>query len=64
MITDDEYIALSSLATKLNLPCHFLKRLAENGEIPSLNVNGRLRFNPEAVRQSLDNLAEKRCAGG
>ena len=53
------YCNLNSLSKKLNLPKTYLKRLTKNGLIPSLNVNGRLRFNPSAVEIALDQLASK-----
>jgi hypothetical protein len=36
-----------------------LRNLANKGDIPKLDVNGRLRFNPEAVQKALDELAAK-----
>jgi excisionase family DNA binding protein len=53
------YITVSQLARKSNLPKAYLKRLAKANKIPSLNINGRLRFNSEAVQQALDELAAK-----
>jgi hypothetical protein len=55
-----KYITLQSLSYQLDLSGNYLRGLAEKGKIPSLNVNGRLRFNPEPVQQALDRLA----AGG
>jgi cobyric acid synthase len=37
-----------------------LKELADNGLIPSLVVNEKLRFNPSQVQDALNRLAEKR----
>jgi hypothetical protein len=54
-----EYLPLEALAARLNLPQRYLKGLALASDIPSLNVNGRLRFNPAAVQQALDKLAAK-----
>jgi len=56
---DTEYISLSRLSSRLGLPEAYLKNLAASGSIPSLNINGRLRFNPDAVQQALDELASK-----
>lgn len=56
---DTEFISLSRLSNRLGLPEAYLKNLAASGTIPSLNINDRLRFNPEAVRQALDRLAEQ-----
>lgn len=53
------YISLEALAAELCLPKTFLRNLANKGDIPKLDVNGRLRFNPEAVQKALDELAAK-----
>jgi len=53
------YIPLRPTARLLGLPVTFLKELVENNKIPSLNVNGRLRFNLVAVQQALADLAAK-----
>jgi excisionase family DNA binding protein len=53
------FITLDRLATRLNLPKTYLVELAEHRTIPALNVNGRLRFNVESVRQALNELATK-----
>lgn len=55
-----KYISIEVLAASLNLPQKYLKELSSQGVIPSLCINGRLRFNPQTVQQALDNLA----AGG
>jgi len=56
---DKIYITLNKLAGQLGLPEEYLKNLAEQNIIPSLKVKNRLRFNPEAVQQALDRIAEK-----
>ena len=56
---DETYITLSKLSSRLGLPEAYLKNLATQDDIPKLDVNGRLRFNPEAVQQALDKLAEQ-----
>ena len=57
------YISLEVLAAKVGLPKAYLKELTAKGLIPSLNVSGRLRFNPDAVKAALNELAAKRGAG-
>jgi hypothetical protein len=57
MYDTDIYISISILSIRLGLPEAYLKNLAAKGDIPKLNVNGRLRFNPEAVQKALDKLA-------
>jgi predicted transcriptional regulator len=54
-----QYISVEVLSAKTKLPQKYLKELAKKNVIPALNVNGRLRFNPEAVQQALDKLAAK-----
>ncbi|HUT30840.1 MAG TPA: hypothetical protein VMX13_13695 [Sedimentisphaerales bacterium] len=56
---DDVYIPLDSLATRLGLPKKYLKQLAEAGDIPCLDVNGRSRFNEAEVRVALSSLAQE-----
>ena len=55
----DKYISLEVLAATFRLPLNYLRELAKANSIPSLNVNGRLRFNPAAVHHALDALAAK-----
>jgi len=52
-----EYLPLDALATTLGLPRPYLRRLTDEGRIPSLNVNGRLRFDELQVREALLSLA-------
>jgi excisionase family DNA binding protein len=54
------YLSLEALAATLSLPQTYLRKLAEGGNIPFLNVSGRLRFNPSQVQDALNQLAEKR----
>lgn len=54
-----KYINLKSLARQTGLPQHYLKAMAENKEIPSLQIGGRLRFNLVAAKAALDRLAEQ-----
>lgn len=56
---NSKYVSLSALARGLGLPSGYLKDLAEKKQIPSLQINRRLRFNPEAVQSALDELAAK-----
>jgi hypothetical protein len=58
-MSTQEYISLEVLAAKLRLPLKYLRELAKTNSIPSLNVNGRLRFNPVSVQQALDRIAEQ-----
>ena len=53
------YVSLEGLTATFRLPLSYLRELAKTNKIPSLNINGRLRFNPEAVQQALDKLAAK-----
>jgi hypothetical protein len=59
--SEDTYISLSDLATHFGLPRSFLKELADKGLIPSLNVNGRRKFNPATVEKALEKLADQRA---
>jgi hypothetical protein len=56
---NDSYIPLESLVTRLGLPKRYLRKLAEAGDIPYLDVNGRLRFNEVEVREALSTLAHE-----
>ena len=58
------YLSLESLAIDLGLPGKFLKELTAKGTIPSLNVNGRIRYNPVQVQNALDELADSQTEGG
>jgi excisionase family DNA binding protein len=53
------FISLDTLARVLALPRGFLQELARDGAIPSLEVGGRMRFEPDAVREALRNLAAR-----
>ena len=57
-----KFISLEALAVTLNLPQKFLRELADKKQIPSLDVNGRLRFNPEVVQSALNQIAAKELA--
>ena len=52
-----KYISLEALAATFKLPQNYLRELAKANKIPSLSINSRLRFNPDAVQQALDSLA-------
>lgn len=54
---DNEYISLSHLTRKLRLPKLYIQQQAKAGIIPHLNINGRMRFQEQTVRQALDKLA-------
>jgi excisionase family DNA binding protein len=57
---EKKYITLKDLSYRLGLSGNYLRDLAKDGKIPSLNVNGRLRFNLDAVQRALNGLAAKR----
>lgn len=59
---DSRFITLESLAARLWLPRTYLRRLAIEGAIPYLNVNGALRFEEDHVREALRRLAERAAA--
>ena len=54
------YCSLEALAATLQLPQGFLRELALQGDIPYLNVRGKLRFNPNEVQKRLDRIASKK----
>jgi hypothetical protein len=60
MNTPITYCSLEALAAILQLPQRFLRELTLAGDIPSLDVNGRLRFNPVEVQTALDLLAREK----
>lgn len=57
IFNQQNFVSLDRLAIRFNLPKRYLKELAGKKLIPSLDINGRLRFNPAAVQQALDRLA-------
>ena len=52
-----QYIPLDALSATLGLPRNYLRALAMKGDIPHLNVNGRMRFSERQVREKLDAIA-------
>jgi excisionase family DNA binding protein len=56
---NEKFITTEKLSSRLGLPRDYILELAQRKEIPSLNVRGRYRFNPEAVQSALDKLAEQ-----
>jgi len=64
IVDKNTFITLDALANSFNLPKGYLKKLAEEDLIPSLNVNGRLRFNIACVQQALEELAAKEDTNG
>jgi hypothetical protein len=50
---DNGYIPINKLRLRLGLPKKYLQDLAERGDIPSLIVNDRRRFNENHVRAAL-----------
>ena len=59
-----KFVSLNRLASETKLPKRYLLKLAEKKKIPALQINNRLRFNPEAVQQALDKLAESGAENG
>ena len=57
------YISLEALSSNLGLPKGYLRDLAVKGQIPCLNVNGRLRFSRQDVREALEAMARKEGRG-
>lgn len=53
------YVSLDTLARVLALQRAFLRELARDGAIPCLEVGGRMRFDPDAVREALRDLAAR-----
>jgi hypothetical protein len=53
------FVSLDALAVRLGLPRAFLRKLSKSGEIPALNVNGRIRFDETVVREALTGLARQ-----
>jgi len=51
------YNPLNVTARLLGLPAPYIKELAQQGKIPFLKIRNRLRFNPEAVQEALDEIA-------
>ena len=58
------YCSLEALSAILQLPQHFLRERAIAGDIPFLNVGGRLRFKPSQVQEALEKLAKQRQGRG
>lgn len=56
--------SLEGLAASMRLPRRYLRELAKSGAIPSLRVGGRLRFDPDAVREALRKLASGESGQG
>lgn len=59
IVDENTFVTLDALANHFNLPNDYLKKLAEKKLIPSLDVNGRLRFSIGGVQQALDKLASR-----
>lgn len=53
----NEYISLEALAAILGLPKMYLRRLANQGLIPYLDVGGRKRFIEGEVRKVLTEMS-------
>jgi len=52
-----KFVNLNVLAQDFGLPAAYLRDLAISRKIPSLNVRGKLRFDPDSVTSALDKLA-------
>jgi hypothetical protein len=52
-----KFVGLNVLAQDFGLPATYLRDLAISRKIPSLNVRGKLRFDPDTVTAALDKLA-------
>ena len=61
---NNTFISLNVLANRVGLPRDYLKNLADKGAIPSLEVQGRRRFNGPAVDAALAKLAGGKPKGG
>ena len=53
------YVPLSVIVKVLGLPTSYVRKLAEQHKIPALKIKGHFRFNAEAVKIALDDLASK-----
>ena len=56
------YTSLDGLAAAIGLPRPYLRDLASKRLIPVLDVNGRLRFDEDHVREALRDLAANGAA--
>jgi hypothetical protein len=51
-----KFVNLNVLSQNLGLPAKYLRQLALSRKIPVLNVNGKLRFDLDAVEHALEKL--------
>jgi len=58
---DTKLLNLHGLARELRLPLEWLRDEAKTGRLPCLNVRGRMRFNPDAVRAELAERAKRKA---
>lgn len=56
IIDKNTFVSITALSNHFNLPNSYLKKLADKGLIPSLDVNGHRKFNPLAVEKALERL--------
>jgi hypothetical protein len=56
------YHSLKSLSATLNLPCAYLKRLADGGQIPFLMLPCGRRFEEQSVIEALRRIAATESA--
>ena len=52
-----QYLTLDALSSVLGLPRTYLRRLAKLGDLPYLNVGGKMRFSEAQVREKLEAMA-------
>lgn len=57
--TIQSYLPLEPAAASVGVPKTYLRRLADNREVPFLDVNGRKLFYPPAVVDALHKLSCK-----
>lgn len=57
---NEELLNLYGLSRELNLPVKWLKAKAVAGQIPCLRIGRRFRFNIEAVKAVLSEMAAER----
>ena len=55
--TQQSWLPLEPMASRIGVPKAYLRRLAETKQVPFLNVNGRKLFYPPAVVEALNKLA-------
>jgi len=59
---DAKYYSLDAIASSLGLPRPYVRRLAETGQIPALQLGRIWRFDEGQVREALRSLAREAAA--